>query len=248
MDPVQIPSFTQKVQPMSSDSDFNFKKYGLIALGIVVLIIYWVWIDNPMVVTVTGKGEVAVAATTATVSFTISASDGNPQNAINAVQAKAAAITDVLKNNGVAEGDIVQSQVNAAPGALITQGGSGYQAIISMSAKTVHISDLGNLVSTLYANGVLVVSQPILSVDNQEVLENRAFNDAMKAADKQAWNIGLSKWKFIKKIVSISQITSPNTSTSTTKADTLTQANNQIAAENGVFKIIKAVSVSYKLW
>ncbi len=246
MEPIPTPSFTQKVQSMSSG--FDFKKYVLVAGVIVVLMVFWTWLDNPMSVTVTGKGEASVPATSATISLTLSATDGNPQSAINAVLSKAQATTEVLKTNGIAEGDIVQSQVNAVPAALVTQGASGYQAVISMSAKTIHISDLGNLVSILYGSGVLVVSQPILSVDNQEVVENRAFNDAMKEADKQAWSVGLSKWKFIKKVVSVSQITSPNTSTSTTKADALTQANNQLAATNGVFKIIKAVSVTYKIW
>ena len=155
---------------------------------------------------------------------------------------------DFLKSKGVADSDIAQSQITAVPAGMVTPGAGGFQATVTMAAKTVHVSSISSLVSDLYTNGAVVVSQPVLSIENQDSLEQQAFDSALKDAKSQASSIGNRNWKFIRKIVSVSQVSSPSTSTSTTKADTLTGANSQIAATNGVFKIVKAVSVSYKMW
>lgn len=225
------------------------KKIVFYALGALIVVALYLYISSPMVVTVTGVGEVSAPASNATISFTLSASDpSNPQGAVSNVNAKALALRTFLIGQGIAEGDIAESQVTAVPSNLITSGASGYQATIAMAAKTVHVSDISTLVSSLYSQGALVVSQPILSVENQDSLDNQALNSAMKDAKAQATKIGNSNWKFIRKIVSISQVSSPSTSTSTTKADAVTASNDQVAAQNGVFKIVKAVSVSYKMW
>jgi uncharacterized protein YggE len=226
----------------------NFKKILTYSLVAVILLIVWTYVNSPLVVTVTGSGEVSVPATNATVSFTLSANDGSIGSAVSSVQSKAESMRTFLRNSGVAEGDIAVSQVTAVPAALVSQGATGFQATVSMAAKTSHVSNVSNLVSDLYTNGALVVAQPLLSVEDQDKLEEDAFNSAMKDAKSQAAKIGNSNWKFIRKITSINQATSASTSTSTTKADTLTTANDSTAATNGVFKIIKAVSVSYKMW
>ena len=239
--------FTANVQQVASNavSSMNWKKILILTGIILVIVILWTYISSPMVVTVTGSGEVSVPATSATVSFTLSDTDNSIQNAVNAVSAKADSMRTYLTGKGVADGDIAQSQVTAVPANLVTAGASGYQATISMAAKTTHVTDVSGIVSDLYANGALVVAQPILSVDNQNSLDQQAFNSALADAKSQAWNIGLVNWKFIQKIISISEVSSPTTSTSTTKADVLATG---AAATNGVFKIVKAVSVSYKMW
>lgn len=224
------------------------KNLGLVFV-IILAVVFWVWISSPLLVTVTGVGEVSVPATNATVSFTITAADSNsPQNAISNVNAKALAMRTFLISKGVAEGDIAESQVTAVPAGLVSAGASGYQATILMAAKTIHVDDISTLVSNLYAQGASVVAQPVLSVENQDKLDQDAFNSAMKDAKTQASKVGNSNWKIIRRVVSIAQVSSPATSTSTTKADTLDAANSSVAATNGVFKIVKAVSVSYKMW
>lgn len=229
-------------------STWGLKKILLIFVSVFVLILLWTCINSPMIVTVTGTGEVSVPATNATVSFTLSTDDTNSQTAISNVNAKALAVRTFLIGKGVAEGDIAESQVVSVPAALITAGATGYRATISMAAKTTHVSDVSSLVANLYANGALVVSQPVLSVENQDKLEQDAFDAALKDAKSQASMVGRKNWKFIRKIVAVSQASSGTTSTATTKADTLTSANDSVAAQNGVFKIVKAVSVSYKMW
>jgi uncharacterized protein YggE len=228
---------------------FDLKKILIIVGILIVVVVGWTYLSSPLVVTVTGSGEVAVPATNATVSFTLSATDNSSvAAAVASVQTKANTMRAFLMKSGVAEGDIAESQVTAVPAALVATGATGYQATVSMAAKTVHVANVSNLVSDLYTNGALVVAQPVLSVENQDKLNQQAFDSAMKDANTQAQTIGFSNWKFIRKVISISQATSSSTSTSTTKADTLTSANNVTAATNGVFKIVKAVSVSYKMW
>lgn len=252
MEPVQsTPDFTAKVSPEEHEAKFpgGWKKW-LLFLGLAVIgILAYVSVTSPMLVTVTGNGEVSVPATNATISFTLSAADAtSPEGAIVNVKTLAGKMRTYLISRGIAEGDIAESVVTAVPAALVTPGGSGYQATISMAAKTVHVTEISTLVSDLYSQGAYVVAQPVLSVENQDSLSNQAFDSAVKDADAQAKRIGLLKWKFIRKIVSVSLATSPSTSTSTTKADTLTSANDPTAAANGVFKIAKAVSVTYKMW
>lgn len=229
-------------------SNFSIKKYIFLGLGIVLLLILWVWISNPMIVTVTGTGTVSVPATNATVSFTLSASDASIEKAVSLVQTKADTIRTYLRTNGIAEGDIAQTQITAVPAALVTQGATGFQATVSMAAKTTHVNDVSNVIEGLYKSGALVVSQPVLSVENQGQLDQQAFDSAMSDAKNQADKISSSNMKLFKKIVSISLASSASTSNSTTKADALMTANDSTAALNGVFKIAKAVSVSYKMW
>lgn len=249
MEPVQTtPNFTANYSADVPKMPWDFKKVLMIAGSLLVLLIVWTYASSPLIVTVTGSGEVSVPATNATVSLTLSASDNSIGAAVASVQGKADSMRAFLKSAGVADGDIAQSQVTAVPAALVSAGATGFQATVSMAAKTTHVSNVSNLVSDLYTNGALVVAQPVLSVENQDKLDQQAFDSAMKDAKSQAGTIGLSNWKFIRKIISISQVSSPTTSTSTTKADTLTTATNSTAATNGVFKIVKAVSVSYKMW
>ncbi|MEK9208622.1 MAG: SIMPL domain-containing protein [Patescibacteria group bacterium] len=244
------PSFTANIQPVESKSasGWNLNKI-LLGSGLVLLVVVvWTYISSPLVITVTGSGEVSVPATNATLSFTLSANDNSIATAVSSVQNKADTMRSFLRTKGVAEGDIAQSQVTAVPASLVVAGASGFQATVSMAAKTVNVSSVSGLVADLYTNGALVVAQPVLSVENQNKLNQEALDSAMKDARSQASKIGNSNWKFIRKIVSISQASSPSTSTSTTKADVVTSGANTTAATNGVFKIVKAVSVSYKMW
>lgn len=243
-------NFTANLQPdwPKPSSAWNLKKVLLLAGMAFLALTLWTYVSSPLLVTVTGSGEVSVPATNATLSFTLTANDNSISNAVSSVQGKADTMRSFLKTKGVAEGDIAQSQVTAVPAGLVSAGATGFQATVSMAAKTKNVANVPGLVADLYTNGALVVAQPVLSVENQDTLDQRALDTAMRDAGDQASKIGNSKWKFIRKIVSISQVSSPTTSTSTTKADAITSAGNSIAATNGVFKIVKAVSVSYKMW
>jgi uncharacterized protein YggE len=226
------------------ESKFSWKIVLWIILGLILAAIFWQWITNPMVVTVTGTGTVTVPATSALVSFNVLTSDSTAQNAISDATSKAAAINKLLVGQGIPDTDIVQTQVTAGPDASDT----GFQALIQMGVKTVHITDVPNLVASLYNSGATSVSQPVLSVDNQSAVQAQAFNAAMSDAAGQASKIASANWKFFRKIINVSGTSSGTTSTATSTADTVTQAENQQTAANGVFKIVQSVSVSYKMW
>lgn len=245
MDPNQInQGFTEKIVKERKVNGNFF----LIGFGVILLLIFWQWINSPMIVTVTGSGEVNVPATNGTVTFSLTSNDITSQAAISAVNAKANAIRQVLTSSGVAEGDIAQSQVYAVPAALVVSGATGFQASIAMSAKTIHVAKITDLISSLYANGASAVSQPVLSVENQQVLESQAYESAIKDAKAKATSIGNKNWKFIRKVIVVSSQSSGTTSTATSKADVVTGSKDTVAAQNGVFKIVQAVSVSYKMW
>jgi uncharacterized protein YggE len=201
-----------------------------------------------MIIMVDGTGEVSVPANSATITFAVLSSDPAAQGAIAAVNSKASDIKNFLKGNGIPEEDIDTSQVTAVPASLTTGGGTGFQASVTMSAKTIHVTDVPNLISSLYSYNVAAVSQPVLSVDNENSLDAQALESAMKDAGAKASSIALKNWKLIRKVVLVSSQSSGTTSTTSSTADTLTQANNQTAAQNGVFKITESVSVSYKMW
>ena len=65
--------------------NWNLKKIVYLLSAAVVLMIFWNWVSSPMIVTVTGKGEVNVPATNATVTFSLSATDTTSQAAILSV-------------------------------------------------------------------------------------------------------------------------------------------------------------------
>jgi uncharacterized protein YggE len=224
-------------------------KHVLVFLGVVVVVlVLWQLISSPMIVTVAGKGSVSVPATSATVTATISVNSDSAQNAIAAVKSRASSIKTVLVGNGIAESNISESQITSYPAGLATQGASGYQAAMQIVAKTVHVSTVDDLVSSLYSSGATLVSQPVLSVENQSSLEQSATDAAIKDAKSQIGKIALKNLKLIRKAVVLDEQTSSTTSTTTSKADAVTGSLNDVAAQNGVFQIIKTVTISYKLW
>jgi len=217
---------------------FLLKKGFAVFLAVIVAAFIINWLNSPLVVSVTGSGELSVPATAATISLTVSASDASPQNAINQAKARVNNIRQLLRSTGIDEKDIVESQVTAVPASAYTSGASGFQASINMGAKTLDVVGIDSLVTQLYSNGAMIVTQPVLSADKQEELEAKAMDEAMKDAKKQANEIARKNFKLIKKIVNIQQATSASTATVTSKTDTL---GNQ-------FKIAKAVQVSYMMW
>lgn len=201
-----------------------------------------------MVVTVLGSGEVSSKAETATLTFSIMSTADNPQSAITSLKSTSEKIKQTLSTNGIPESDIFESQVQVLPASAVVNGATGFQATTSMGIKTDKLNSLGGLINNLYSLGAVVVSQPVLTVGNIEALEKEAYNLAIKDAKKKANALAFSNWKLIKKIVLIEQSQTQPTSTVTSKADTVSQAEKNISPDDGLIKIKKVVSVSYKLW
>lgn len=227
---------------------FPWRKFLTYTIAVLAVLFAYSWITSPLIVTVTGLGEVSAKAETATLTFSLSSNSDNPQVAISTVKTVVGKIKTELKNAGIPESDIYESQVTVYPASAVVSGASGFQSTVSMGIKTNQIANLDNLVANLYGLGAVVVTQPVLSVAKAEDLEKEAYNLAIKDAKKKAWSVALSNWKLIRKVVLIEQTTTNPTSTVTTKADTASQVENKYSPEDGLIKISKVVSVSYKLW
>ena len=216
-------------------------------VGVVVLAFVWFWINNPLVVTVTGSGEVSTMPDTVVVSFVVSSQNGNPQSAISGVQAKVTLMKAMLERYGLDE-SLVQSQVTVLPPAL-TQIEGVYDASITVSAKVNDYSKAGEIVAILYSNGADLVTQPILSADDTEKLEKEALDKAMDDANEQINMLAMQNLKFFRKKVAVTQVTTPTTSSVTSKT-----APEGLTPEEGLpeasdtFKVAKVVSVVYKMW
>lgn len=237
--------FNQNIQ--SEKMSVNLKKITIL-LSAIFLIVFYTWISSPMIIAVDGSGEVTVPATNAFVTFAVSANSQDATNAIASVKAKTDIFRNFLISLGISEEDITESQVSVVPASALVQGGTGFQATITMGVKTIHVSSVSDLVASLYATGSDYVSQPVVSVEDVSQLEQQAFDVALKNAKSKAGKIALKNLKLFRKIVAVEQASSGTTSTSTSKADVVTQNTDEIAAVNGVFKIVKAVSVTYKMW
>lgn len=221
-------------------------KWIKVLLGIVVTVFLINWVSSPLVVTVMGTGEVRLPPTNATVSLSVVGADNMPQGALNKLQNKVEVIREILKPAVTSEADIFESQITVMPVAALVQGGTGYQASMTIEVETFNIKALGDLVASLYSNGAALVSQPILATDGQDELEEQAFDAAMKDAKNQAIIIAKKHWKLIRKMVAVVQSSSQVTSTVTSKSAAVDNQGSMV--DNGVFKITKVVSVSYKMW
>lgn len=214
-----------------------------IVLGIIALVtvsFLWSWINSPLVITVSGRGEIDVPATHATITLSITDTNPDPQAAINLVKAKSDTIRKLLIGSAVAEKNIFASEVSVVPSTTLDQTNSGYQAFISMGAKDIPISNLEPLVPKLYRSGASLVTQPVISVQNQEELEAKALDEALKDAKKQANTLAWKNWKFIKKATAMVE--------SATEPTSITQKTDQEAATGSTYKIIKTITVSYRMW
>ena len=226
---------------------FTVKKGLLIIVMFAVIFVIWQWLNSPMNVTVVGMGKVSVPATSATITTTVSINSDTAQNAITGVKTKSETIKSILMSTGVLESNISESQITSYPASMVVAGVEGYQASIQIVAKTEDVAKVGDLIGTLYTAGASLVAQPVLSVENQDDLEEKASSEAIKDAKSQVAKIALKNLKFIKKVVYLSEETSATTSTATSTASGTDDLTKEMAA-NGVFEIAKAVTLSYKLW
>lgn len=218
----------------------SLKKYLGYLLLFIFLITFYQWTTSPLVVTVTGIGEVSAPAETATLTFTLSANGEIPQFAADKIKAASNKIKEALIADGIPESNIYEASSVILPAAAITANATGYQATLNMGIKTTKVNNLDSLTATLYTLGATVVTQPILSIGNKEKLENQAYDMALTDAKKQANTVASKHWKLIKKIVLVQESTTPITSTVTSKANSFAQV--------GLIKVSKTLSVSYKMW
>lgn len=249
-------SSTQDLPPevVSDLSDFakektpidksGLKRYLIFFLGgvlsLIFILISYQLISSPVIVSFTGIGEETVQASKATITFVISTTDTDVDASIKSSREKADAFKFMLLNNGVTSENISSSEASVAP--VASSSPLVYQTAVSISFSTTNVSTLDELISLLYSNGAVYVSQPTLTAGDQNSLEHKALKKAMRDAKEKADLFAGENMKFVKKIVAVEQQTSGTTSTATIGSNS--KDNNS----NGSFIMSKAVSVSYKMW
>jgi len=227
----------------SEHSSF-FRNLFLIVFGL----IFYVWITNPMTVTVTGYGDADVPANSAIISLTVTDIDVSATQAQANLERKVQEIKKAMIEGGVDPAKLVQSQIQILPASTVSPGASGFAATATLGGPTGNIQNIGALTSTLYERGASLVAQPVLRNENMESLESDAMKMALKDAEEQASNIGTQNWRFFKRVGAVVQAETPTTGTFTTETQDDAEAGlGKIITPNS-FKISKAVQVTYLIW
>lgn len=198
--------------------------------------VFGMWVFSPTEVVVTGIGSVSVPATTATINVTVSVSNDSSGDALATLRTKTDTIKKKLTDMNIGPEYITETPVTLTPAAAIVPNAKGFQALTTLTVKTSNVSLAPDVVVNMYESGATVVSQPVVSIVDQDVLEKQALREALKKASASLSDtVG---FRPIRKIIGIQQASSGNTAT-TTK----TTADN-----SGEFEVTRAVSVIYRVW
>jgi uncharacterized protein YggE len=243
----QLKTVFKKFTNLDEGGSMGWLKAALVVVGLMIL---WQWVNSPLVVTVTGVGEIDAPVNNAVISLVLSANRANPTDAITVVNTKALVMKDTLIDYGISQDDLTNSQVSVSP--VSGDGGLQYQAVMAIGAKLTDYSRASDLIAVLYNNGADYVSQPVMSVEDQKVAEAKATEMALADAKKQAGEIGWKQLKLIRKMVGVTH--SPTGASSTVTASQVearavsADETPTLPATTNSIKVRKVVSVSYKMW
>lgn len=211
------------------------RKLWLIGLMVIVAVVFGMWVFSPTEVVVSGTGSVSVPATSATFNVTINAVSDSANGALADLRSKVMTVKKTLVDISIPADNITETQITLTPAAAVVASAKGFQAMTTLTVKTTNVAMASEMVVNMYASGATIVSQPVVSVEDQRKLEAQALKEALKQAKQSlSETVGFLR---IKKIVGIEQASSGNVAT-TTKIE-----NNQ-----GSFEVTKAVSVTYRVW
>lgn len=212
------------------------KKVLLVGLAVIVSVVFGMWIFSPTEVVVTGTGKVSVPATSASFNVTVSTTNESANAALADLRSKVNAVKKTLGEINIGADNITETQVTLTPAAAVVANAKGFQAMSTLTVKTANVVMASEIVVNMYASGATIVSQPVVSVEDQDKLEQQALKDAL--ADARANLSETVGFRPIRKIVGIEQASSGNVATTT-----------KVAAEgSGEFEITKAVQVTYRVW
>lgn len=215
-------------------------------LVIIVGVVFFAWITNPLEVTVTGVADVDVPATSAIVTLSTSEINDSPLLAQTTLEQKIQSLKQTLTDNGVDPQKLVQSQIQIVPASSLVPGTTGYAATATLGGPTTQIDNLGTLTALLYERGATFVSQPVLQNDDIDKLESQALKDALKDAQSQAGSVGTKNLKFFRRTGSVAQVDTPTTGTFTSQG--ISEEEDPEVTPPNTFKITKAVQVTYLMW
>jgi uncharacterized protein YggE len=218
----------------------------LLFVGLVLLVVYN-YLRSPLVVTVNGMSRKVVPADTASLTFNVSATEDSAPMAVTAVTNKVAVMKAGLKQAGVTEAEMMETQPQVYPAALVVPGSSGYQANLTVGVKTKQVTSIGPMMTSLYEQGAVLVSQPVFLVEDMSRYENEVLAEALHNAKGKAVEIQRRHLKPVRQVAAITQAeteTSGTVTMKTTGEDTL--MGNTLTTDN--ITLVKMVNVSYRMW
>ncbi|NCN52774.1 SIMPL domain-containing protein [Candidatus Parcubacteria bacterium] len=165
--------------------------------------------SGPVVISVTGDGEIKAISDIATFSFGVSAEGADAATAQSTSAEKTNAILDYLKAQGVEDKDIKTSSYNLNPryewgngacpvGSYCPQGERtlvGYEVSQTVTVKVRKTDTTGDLISGVTDKGATNVSGVDFTIDDEDVLKaqarEEAITDAREKAEKLAKNLNV---------------------------------------------------------
>lgn len=220
-----------------------WKKYLFYGLSALLFIFSYSWITSPLVITVTGLGEVSIPAENAVVTFSMAVSRSNPDEATKEVKNNVNRVKESLQSLSIGDSDIYVSQATVTP-----QEDGNFISTVSMGLKLNQITNLDTVTSSLYGLGAVQVSQPQLSVNDSKKLEQEAYDIALKDAKSKASAVALKNLKLFRKIVLIQESQTPVATSITKEANSVDEAELNVTEGENLIKFSKVLSVSYKMW
>ena len=222
-------------------------KYILIAILAIAGIFIYKYYSSSLLITVSGIGEVTVPATSASLTISVSENGESRESALAGLKTKVAGVRNILERSGVNNEEIVETDNNIEPIALIGQP-AGFRAITTLGAKISKPGNMPSLSDSLYQNGALFVSQPILSSEDREVWEDKAIDVAKANADEKAAKLAKKYGKSIKKVVEISVGDTVPNPVNTGQTQPNTNGNGAAPDKSPVnYSLTRLVSVTYRL-
>ena len=165
--------------------------------------------EMPVVISVTGEGEVFAIPDIAQISFSVNAKEDTAGNAITKSAEKMNAMVKYLKDNGVEDKDIKTQAYNLNPryeypDTRCNEWGCppsgepkliGYEVTQTIGVKIRDLSKVGMFIAGLGEQGVTNVSGPSFTIDDDSTLKadarKQAIEDARAKANVLAGELGV---------------------------------------------------------
>lgn len=216
--------------------EVSSRRIWLVGMAVIVVVVFGMWVLSPAEVVVMGVGTVSVPASQASFNVTVVGSSEGANSALTDLRGKMEKIKQTLAEINIGSEHITETQITLTPAAVIAPDAKGYQAMSTLAVRTGNVAMAPEIVVNMYASGATIVSQPVVTVEDQEKLEAQALKQALKSAKASLGEtVG---FRPIRKIIKIEQASSGNVATTT-----------KVVEDNkGEFEVVKAVSVTYRVW
>lgn len=160
------------------------------------------YIDRPTLITVMGEGKVKVRPEMVRLTVGVTNIGGTATLAIADNNRLTKEMVSQAKARGVDEHDIRTAYVRVIPPST-TLGRNDYQAVNAIDVTLKDISQLDDLVKSLYAAGARIITNIVFTIENSRDLEKEAVAKAIEDARVRVLEIAKDSRKRLSRTVSI---------------------------------------------